>query len=65
MLFCNMDFNFAHFSNFSFTYFEIEESFGLVLDKITKRLISLANFQFGYLKGACLRYGVYLCSFYV
>ena len=65
MLFCNMDFNFAYFSNFSFTYFEIEERFGLVLDKITKRLTSLASFQFGYLKGACFRYGVYLCSFYV
>ena len=28
MLFSNMDFNFAHFTNFNFAYFEIEESYG-------------------------------------
>ena len=28
MFFSNMDFNFAHFTNFNFTHFEIEESFG-------------------------------------
>ena len=30
ILFSNMDFNFAHFANFSFAHFEIEESFGLI-----------------------------------
>ena len=48
MFFSNMDFNFAHFANFNFAYFEIEESFGLVRVKLTKKSISLANFQFGY-----------------
>ena len=30
MLFSNMDCNFAHFANFDFANFEIEESFGLI-----------------------------------
>ena len=29
-----MDFNFAHFSNFNFVHFEIEESFGLIWVKL-------------------------------
>ena len=29
-----MDFNFAHFANFNFAYFEIEESFGLIWVKL-------------------------------
>ena len=40
-----MDFNFTHFTNFKFAYFEME------LAKLTKWPISLANFHFGYLKG--------------
>ena len=61
MLFSNIDFNFTHFADFSFAYFEIEESW-VNLGKITKWLISLANFHFGYLQGACFRYGFYFCS---
>ena len=34
MLFYNMDFNFAHFANFNFSHFEIEESFGLIWVKL-------------------------------
>ena len=34
MLFSNMDFNFAHFANFNFVHFEIEESFGLTWVKL-------------------------------
>ena len=34
MLFYNVDFNFAHFANFSFSHFEIEESFGLIWLKL-------------------------------
>ena len=34
MLFSNMDFNFAHFTNFDFAHFEIEESFGLIWVKL-------------------------------
>ena len=30
MLFPNVDFDFAHFANFNFAHFEIEESFGLI-----------------------------------
>ena len=30
MPFSNMDFNFAHFANFDFSHFEIEESFELI-----------------------------------
>ena len=34
MLFSNMDFNFPHFANFNFAYFEIEESVGLIWVKL-------------------------------
>ena len=30
----DVDFNFAHFANFKFAYFEIEESFGLIWVKL-------------------------------
>ena len=46
----DVDFNFTHFANFKFPYFEIEVIFGLILSKLTKRTYSLANF--GYLKGS-------------
>ena len=36
MLFSNMDFNFAHFANFKFAHFEIEERFGLIWVKLQK-----------------------------
>ena len=62
MLFSNTDFNFAHFTNFHFSHFEIEKKFWVNLGKITKWLISLLNFHFGYLKGACFKYGPYFCS---
>ena len=29
-----MDFNFTHFTDFNFAYFEIEESFGLIWVKL-------------------------------
>ena len=34
MLFSNMNFNFAYFTNFNFAHFEIEESFGLIWIKL-------------------------------
>ena len=34
MLFSNMDFNFAHFTNFKVAYFETEESFELIWVKL-------------------------------
>ena len=34
MLFPNVDFDFAHFANFNFAHFEIEESFGLIWVKL-------------------------------
>ena len=48
----DVDFNFTHFANFKFDYFEIEEQFWVNLGKITRWPISLENFHFGYLKGA-------------
>ena len=65
MLFSNMNFNVAHFINFDFAHFEIEESFGVNLGKITEWSISRANFHFGYLKGARFKYEFYFCSFCV
>ena len=32
--FKDVDFNFTHFANFKFAYFEIEESFGLIWLKL-------------------------------
>ena len=34
MLFPNVDFDSAHFANFNFAHFEIEESFGLIWVKL-------------------------------
>ena len=34
MLLYNMNFYFAHFANFNFAHFEIEESFGLIWVKL-------------------------------
>ena len=64
MLFSNMDFKFAHFTNFDFGSLEIEKGWAN-LSKITKCSISLANFHFMYLKGLCFKYGTYFCSFCV
>ena len=36
--FKDVDFNFAHFANFKFAYFEIEESFGLIWVKLQNGL---------------------------
>ena len=47
MLFSNMDFNFAHFANFSFANFEIEEIFGLIWVKLQNGRFHFANFHFG------------------
>ena len=51
-----MDFNFAHFANSNFAYFEIEESFGLIWVKLQNGRNSRANFHFGYLKAARFKY---------
>ena len=49
MLFSNMDFNFAHFTNFNFGHFEIEESFGLIWVKLQNGPFHLhRNFHFRY-----------------
>ena len=46
MLLYNMNFNFAHFANFNFALFEIEESFGLIWVKL--QMVDLAlKFPFG------------------
>ena len=37
----------AHFGNFNFAYFEIEESFRIICGKITKRSISLETSTLG------------------
>ena len=58
-----MDFNFAHFGNFNFAHFELEESFWLIWVKLQNGQISLANFLFGYLKGAHFRYGLIFVHF--
>ena len=63
--FKDVDFNFTHFANFKFACFEIEVSFWMNLVKLTKWPISLANFHFGYLKGARFKYKLYFCSFCV
>ena len=55
--FNNVDFNFTHFASFKFSYFEIEESFGLIW--------VLENFHFGYLKGARFKERLYFYSFCV
>ena len=65
MLFSNMDFHFAHFANYKFAYFEIEESFGSIWVKLQNDRFQFANFHFGYLKGARFKYGLYFCSFCV
>ena len=59
MILSNMHFNFAHFANFDFAHFKVEEKFELIWVKL------LANLHFGYLKGARFRYGLYFCSFCV
>ena len=56
-----MDFNFTHFDNLKFAYFEIEVNLG----KLTKWTISLANFHFGYLKGGHFKHRLDFCSFCV
>ena len=50
--FKNVDFNFIHFAHLKFAHFEIEESVGLIWLKLLNWRISLADFHFGYLKGA-------------
>ena len=57
--FKDMGFNFTHFANFKFAYFEIE------LGKLTKWKISLENFPFGYIKGARFKNMLYFCTFCV
>ena len=59
--FKDVDFNFNHFANFKFAYFEIERNFLVNLGKITKWPISLVKFQFGYIKGARFNYRLYIC----
>ena len=54
--FKDVGFNFTHFANFKFAYFEIE------LGKLTKWPISFENFHFGHLKGAHFKYRLYFSS---
>ena len=59
MLFSDIDFNFAHFTNFNFAHFEIEERFGLIWVKFQNDRFHLhRNFHFGYLKGARFKDGL-------
>ena len=43
MAFSNMDFNFAHFANFSFAHFKVEKKVWVNLGKITKWMISISG----------------------
>ena len=61
MLFSYMDFNLAHFANFKFAHFEIEESFGLIWVKLQN---GRSHLQISILDGR-FRYGLYFCSFCV
>ena len=45
-----MDFNFTHFANFKFAYFEIEESFGLIWVKLQNDRFHLQIFILGSLE---------------
>ena len=47
MLFSNMDFSLAHFTNSNFTHFEIEESFGLIWVKLQNGRFHLQIFISG------------------
>ena len=49
MAFSNMDFNFARFAHFSFARFKVEKKVWVNLGKITKWMISFANFHFRFL----------------
>ena len=60
--FKDADFNITHFANFKFAYFKIE---WVNLVNLTKWLISVTNFHFGYLKGTRLKFKLYFCSFCV
>ena len=53
VLFSNMDFNFAYFANFNFAHFEIEESFGLIWEKLQKGRFHLQTSNSS----------IYFCSF--
>ena len=57
MHFLNMDFCFTYIANFNFAHFEIEKSFGLILGKTTKWLISLA-ISFWMFRGCMLDSGM-------
>ena len=59
--FKDVDFNFTHFANFKFAYFEIEESFGLIWVKLQNGRFHL---QISIL-GARFKYRLYFCSFCV
>ena len=61
MLFSDMDFNLAHFANFKFAHFKIEESFGLIWVKLQN---GRSHLQISILGGR-FRYGLYFCSFCV
>ena len=47
MLSSNMDFSLAHFTNFNFAHFEIEESFGLIWVKLQNGRFDLQIFISG------------------
>ena len=47
MLFSNMDFSLAHFTNFDFAQFEIEESFRLIRVKLQNDRFHLQIFISG------------------
>ena len=55
-----MDFSLAHFTDFNFAHFEIEESFGLIWAKLQNDRFHSQIFFFEYLKSACFKYGLYL-----
>ena len=57
--FNDVDYFVTHFANFKFAYFEIE------LGKLTKWTISLENFPFDYIKGACFKNRLYFWTFCV
>ena len=63
MLLSDMDFNFAHFANFNFTYFEIKEIFGLILVKLQNCSFPLKIFISGFYKMLVLDMGFIFAYF--
>ena len=61
--FKDVDFNFTHFANFKFAYFEIEESFGLIWVKLQNGRFNLQISIFVSSRGFIFTHFVYNRNF--